>query len=102
LNKDKPRPDSILDLIEDLTGLQIGQQDQIIRSTGSKSPLKWNRVLVQESESYRLDIIKKMTPLDVEHMLCMVQRLHHLLDDYMQQLDEELDIRRIKKKLLEE
>jgi hypothetical protein len=61
-----------------------------------------NLVLVDKTKDYRLKLVKKLSDLDVKTIYTDCRTLSLILNDYMKQLDTELDVRQAKEKLVSE
>jgi hypothetical protein len=61
-----------------------------------------NLVLVEKTKEYRFKLIKQLSDLDVKTIYAYGRALAMILNDYMKQLDDELDVRQAKEKLVSE
>jgi ParB-like chromosome segregation protein Spo0J len=63
---------------------------------------KSNLELVDKTKEHRFRIIKRLSDLDVKAIYTDCRTLAHILNDYLKQLDDELDVRQAKEKLVSE
>jgi ParB-like chromosome segregation protein Spo0J len=61
-----------------------------------------NLELVERTKDHRFKLIKKLSDLDVKTIYTCGRTLSLILNDYMKQLDNELDVRQAKEKLVSE
>jgi hypothetical protein len=61
-----------------------------------------NLALVSKTKEHRFKIVKQLSDLDVKAIYTYGRTLAHILNDYLKLLDDELDIRKTKEKLLSE
>jgi hypothetical protein len=92
------------DLVEVLTGLDTAGQGQLSMSVElenkQKSPLFWRRELASRTSDYRFRFIKQLTEGDIGSFLGEGQTLHFILEKFMEELENERDVRRKQGKLL--
>jgi hypothetical protein len=61
-----------------------------------------NLALVDKTKDYRLKLVKQLSDLDVKTIYTDCRTLSLILNDYLKQLDTELDVRQAKEKLVSE
>jgi hypothetical protein len=83
---------SISHLIDDLSGLPYKE----------RSNIENNRELVEKTKQHRFNLVKKMSDLDVKTTYSFCMLLDALLTDFLEQLDNELDVREKKSQMVSE
>jgi ParB-like nuclease domain len=75
-------------LIGRLSGLRTYDEQRAVAST--------NRELVEKTDAHRLKIIKQENDMDLRETHGLSQRLSYLLNRFLQQLDDEIDLKKAK------